>query len=83
MLNKIVTLPLILLIRGYQLIVSPILGSNCRFMPTCSEYAIESLKAYGLIKGAFLTIKRIGKCHPWGSHGYDPIPTKMEKNKYE
>ena len=83
MLNKIVTLPLILLIRGYQLIVSPILGSNCRFMPTCSEYAIESLKAYGLIKGAFLTIKRIGKCHPWGSNGYDPIPNKIEKNKYE
>ena len=52
-------------------------------MPTCSEYALESLKAYGLIKGTFLTIKRIGKCHPWGSHGYDPIPTKMEKNKYE
>ena len=83
MLNKIVTFPLILLIRGYQLIVSPILGSNCRFMPTCSEYALESFKAYGLIKGTFLTIKRIGKCHPWGSHGYDPIPTKMEKNKYE
>ena len=83
MLNKIVTFPLVLLIRGYQLIVSPLLGSNCRFIPTCSEYALESLKAYGLIKGTFLTIKRIGKCHPWGSHGYDPIPTKMEKNKYE
>jgi len=83
MLNKIVTLPLILLIRGYQLIISPILGSNCRFMPTCSEYAMESLKAYGLIKGVFLTIKRIGKCHPWGSNGYDPIPNKIEKNKYE
>ena len=83
MINKIVTFPLVLLIRGYQLIVSPILGSNCRFMPTCSEYALESLKAYGLIKGTFLTIKRIGKCHPWGSHGYAPIPTKMEKNKYE
>tara|TARA_B100000579_G_C22388246_1_gene646083 strand:- start:328 stop:570 length:243 start_codon:yes stop_codon:yes gene_type:complete len=79
MLNKIVTYPLILLIRVYQLIVSPMLGSNCRFMPTCSEYALESLKTYGLIKGTYLTIKRIGKCHPWGSHGYDPIPTKMEK----
>ena len=79
MLNKIVTYPLILLIRVYQLIVSPMLGSNCRFMPTCSEYALESLKAYGLIKGIYLTIKRIGKCHPWGSNGYDPIPTKMEK----
>jgi len=83
MLNKIITFPLILLIRGYQLIVSPILGSNCRFMPTCSEYAMESFKTYGLIKGSFLTIKRIGKCHPFGGHGYDPIPTKMEKNKYE
>ena len=79
MLNKIVTFPLILLIRGYQLIISPMLGSNCRFMPTCSEYALGSLKTYGLIKGTYLTIKRIGKCHPWGSHGYDPIPTKMEK----
>ncbi len=79
MLNKIVTYPLILLVRVYQLIVSPMLGSNCRFMPTCSEYALESLKTYGLIKGTYLTIKRIGKCHPWGSNGYDPIPTKMEK----
>ena len=79
MLNKIVTFPLILLIRGYQLIVSPMLGSNCRFMPSCSEYALESLKVYGLIKGTYLTIKRIGKCHPWGSNGYDPIPTKMGK----
>ena len=83
MLNKIVTFPLILLIRGYQLILSSMLGSNCRFMPTCSEYAMESFKTYGLIKGSFLTIKRIGKCHPFGGHGYDPIPTKMEKNKYE
>ena len=81
MLNKVITFPLIILIRGYQLIVSPLLGSNCRFIPTCSEYAIESFKSYGLIKGFFLTIKRIGKCHPWGSHGYDPIPTKEVKNK--
>ena len=79
MLNKIVTFPLILLIRGYKLIISPMLGSNCRFMPTSSEYAMESFKTYGLIKGTYLTIKRIGKCHPWGSHGYDPIPTTMEK----
>jgi len=83
MLNKVITFPLVLLIRGYQLIASPMLGSNCRFMPTCSEYSMESLKKYGLIKGIFLTVKRIGKCHPWGGHGYDPIPTKMENNKYE
>ena len=79
MLNKVATFPLLILIRGYQLIISPLLGSNCRFMPTCSEYALESLRSYGLIKGSYLTIKRIGKCHPWGSNGYDPIPTKMEK----
>tara|TARA_B100000029_G_scaffold417129_1_gene421649 strand:- start:2175 stop:2426 length:252 start_codon:yes stop_codon:yes gene_type:complete len=83
MLNKIATFPLILLIRGYQLFISPVVGSSCRFMPTCSEYAIESMKLYGLTKGTFLTIKRIGKCHPFGGHGYDPIPRKMEKNKYE
>jgi putative membrane protein insertion efficiency factor len=79
MLNKIIIFPFVLFIRVYQLIISPMLGSNCRFIPTCSEYAMESLKEYGLIKGIFLSIKRIGKCHPWGSHGYDPIPNKMEK----
>lgn len=81
MLNKVATFPLLILIRGYQLIISPLLGSNCRFIPTCSEYAIESLRSYGLIKGCYLTIKRIGKCHPWGGHGYDPIPTKKVENK--
>ncbi len=81
MLNKVATFPLLILIRGYQLIISPLLGSNCRFMPTCSEYAMESLRSYGLIKGSYFTIKRIGKCHPWGGHGYDPIPTKKVENK--
>ena len=81
MLNKVATFPLLILIRGYQLIISPLLGSNCRFMPTCSEYAIESLRSHGLIKGIYLTVKRIGKCHPWGGHGYDPIPTKKVENK--
>ena len=81
MLNKVATFPLLLLIRGYQLIISPLLGSNCRFMPTCSEYAMESLKSHGLIKGIYLTVKRIGKCHPWGGHGYAPIPTKKVENK--
>ena len=81
MLNKVATFPLLILIRAYQLIISPLLGSHCRFMPTCSEYAMESLRSYGLIKGSYLTIKRIGKCHPWGGHGYDPIPTKKVENK--
>ena len=76
MLNKIIIFPLLIIIKVYQLIISPILRSNCRFLPTCSEYAIESLKSHGLIKGSILTIKRIGRCHPWGDHGYDPIPSK-------
>ena len=70
---------MLIIIKAYQLIISPIIGSNCRFLPTCSEYAIESLKSYGLIKGIFLTVKRIGKCHPWGSHGHDPVPSKYIK----
>tara|TARA_Y100001970_G_scaffold252552_1_gene326474 strand:+ start:687 stop:929 length:243 start_codon:yes stop_codon:yes gene_type:complete len=76
MLNKIIIFPLLIIIKVYQLIISPILRSNCRFLPTCSEYAIESLKSHGLIKGIILTIKRIARCHPWGGHGYDPIPSK-------
>jgi len=83
MINKILILPLLIIIKIYQLIISPVIGSNCRFLPTCSEYAMQSLKSHGLIKGIFLTIKRISRCHPWGSHGYDPIPNKNIKNKYE
>tara|TARA_Y100000996_G_scaffold397112_1_gene363876 strand:+ start:715 stop:957 length:243 start_codon:yes stop_codon:yes gene_type:complete len=76
MLNKIIIFPLLIIIKVYQLLISPILRGNCRFLPTCSEYAIESLKSHGLIKGIILTIKRIARCHPWGGHGYDPIPSK-------
>ena len=62
------------LIRGYQLFLSPILGSNCRFQPTCSSYTYEAIQKYGAIKGVWLGIKRILKCHPWGNSGYDPVP---------
>ena len=81
MINKLFILPFIFLIRVYQLIISPIIGSNCRYLPTCSEYSIESFKSFGLIKGLYLTIKRISKCHPLGGHGYDPIPSTIERNK--
>ena len=76
MINKFFTLPLILIIKFYQIVISPILGKNCRFIPTCSEYAVESLKTYGFFKGIFLTLKRISKCHPLGSNGLDPVPPK-------
>ena len=79
MINKIITLPIILFIKVYQLIISPIIGQNCRYLPTCSDYTLECLKQYGIIKGTFLSLKRISKCHPWGSYGYDPVPSKLEK----
>ncbi|MEL6392360.1 MAG: membrane protein insertion efficiency factor YidD [Bacteroidota bacterium] len=69
---------LILPIRFYQLFISPWLGARCRYQPTCSHYAIEALKEWGAIKGSWLAMKRIGKCHPWGGSGYDPVPKKNE-----
>jgi putative membrane protein insertion efficiency factor len=64
----------ILLVRIYQKIISPLLGANCRYTPTCSQYAIEAIKKYGAFKGGWLAIKRILSCNPWGGHGYDPVP---------
>jgi hypothetical protein len=76
MLKKIITYPFILLIRFYQVAISPYTPATCRFSPTCSSYSLEALKVHGLLKGGWLSIKRIGKCHPWGSSGYDPVPKK-------
>lgn len=64
---------LILLIRFYQMCISPYLGANCRFYPTCSSYAIEALQKYGAIKGGYLTMRRILRCHPFCKGGYDPV----------
>ena len=77
--KKILTYPFILLIRGYQLILSPILPSTCRYEPTCSHYSIEALRIHGLFKGGRMALKRIFSCHPWGGSGYDPIPKKNDK----
>ena len=79
MINRIITYPIIICIRIYQLFLSPIIGQNCRFLPTCSEYTKVCLKQYGMITGSFISIKRICKCHPWGGHGYDPVPNKLEE----
>jgi len=72
--SKILTYPFVLLIKIYQLGISPLLGSQCRFMPTCSQYAKEALQKYGVFKGSRLAINRIVKCNPWGGHGHDPVP---------
>lgn len=65
---------LILPIRGYQLFISPLLPPSCRYTPTCSQYAVEAIRKHGPFKGLFLAVKRILSCHPWGGHGYDPVP---------
>jgi putative membrane protein insertion efficiency factor len=71
---KLLAFPFILIIKMYQLLLSPILPANCRYQPTCSYYTVEALKKYGIFKGGWLGIKRISKCHPWGGSGYDPVP---------
>jgi hypothetical protein len=71
---KILSYPFIALIKIYQFGISPMLGPKCRFTPTCSQYAVEALKKHGVIKGTWLAAKRISKCHPGGSSGYDPVP---------
>lgn len=68
---------LILLVRGYQLLLSPWLGGNCRFMPSCSEYAIEALTRFGALRGGWLALRRIGRCHPWAASGPDPVPARF------
>ncbi|MBI2280443.1 MAG: membrane protein insertion efficiency factor YidD [Bacteroidetes bacterium] len=72
--GKVLSKLFILIIRFYQLSISPMLGQNCRYDPTCSQYSIEALKKYGTFKGGWLSLKRIGSCHPWGGHGHDPVP---------
>lgn len=66
--------PLITIIKIYQYLISPLIGPKCRYTPSCSNYAIEALKKYGPIKGGWFALKRISSCHPWGGHGYDPLP---------
>jgi hypothetical protein len=71
---QLLALPLILIIKIYQLIISPLFPPSCRFTPTCSHYSIEALKKYGILKGSWLSFKRIIRCHPWGGSGFDPVP---------
>jgi len=62
------------IVRAYQLMLSPVLPPSCRFLPTCSDYAIEALAEHGPWRGSGLTIRRLARCHPWGGTGYDPVP---------
>ncbi len=62
------------LVRGYQLLVSPLLPPSCRYLPSCSDYAIDALARHGALRGGALALQRLGRCHPWGGSGYDPVP---------
>ena len=64
------------LLRAYKLTLSPLAGARCRFLPTCSEYAAEALIAHGPVRGGWLAARRVCRCHPWGGHGYDPVPER-------
>lgn len=66
--------PLIWLVRGYQLAISPMLPPSCRFHPTCSCYAVEALQRHGALRGSWLALRRIARCHPWHPGGHDPVP---------
>jgi len=70
---------LIIFIRGYQLFLSPVMGSHCCFYPSCSQYSKEAIEKYGVFKGLALAFSRIFRCHPWSKGGYDPVPDKHKK----
>jgi putative membrane protein insertion efficiency factor len=82
MFSKIIIFPFVLLVRFYQLVISPLMPATCRFTPTCSAYMIEALKIHGLFYGGYLGLKRIFSCHPWGKSGYDPVPEKRCNHKH-
>ena len=82
MIKQVMIAPLIGLIKIYQLFLSPLLGQNCRFAPSCSAYAIEALQKYGPLRGGLLTVKRMGRCHPWGGSGYDPVPDDTKETDH-
>ena len=72
---------LIVLIRGYQLFISPLLGQHCRFWPSCSQYAREAIEQHGVVRGVWLAIRRLLRCHPWHPGGVDPVPELSPKDR--
>ena len=78
-LKKILAFPLLLIIYFYKYAISPLTPASCRHYPTCSEYSVQALKAHGPLRGSWLSIKRIARCHPWSSGGIDPVPRIIVK----
>lgn len=81
--NSYLAKGLIALIRVYQVAISPLIGPRCRFTPTCSTYGLEAIRTHGALKGGWLTLKRVLKCHPLGSSGYDPVPPRAEHHNHK
>lgn len=76
--KKILIFPFVFLIRIYQKFISPFTPATCRFTPTCSQYSLEALQTHGILKGGWLSLKRIASCNPWGGSGPDPVPPKKK-----
>ncbi|MBW8173020.1 membrane protein insertion efficiency factor YidD [Ornithinimicrobium sp. Arc0846-15] len=77
--SRVLSLPLIWLIRVYQWTISPLLGPTCKFYPSCSAYGVDALRIHGPIRGTWLTVRRLGRCHPWSHGGVDHVPAKKER----
>ena len=78
--KKSIKILILMLLKAYKFLISPFFGTNCRFLPACSDYASEAIASKGVIKGGALAIKRLTKCHPWGKSGYDPVNKQKKEN---
>ena len=78
--GRVLAWPLLGLVWLYRYVISPLIGANCRYQPTCSAYAEEALRKHGAFRGTWLTIKRVSRCHPWGGSGYDPVPGNDDRS---
>ncbi|MGB0427798.1 MAG: membrane protein insertion efficiency factor YidD [Flavobacteriales bacterium] len=81
MLKKLLIFPVKLIVRIYQILISPWFPAACRYNPTCSQYMLDALNEWGLFKGLYLGIKRLASCHPWGGNGFDPVPKRIQNKK--
>jgi putative membrane protein insertion efficiency factor len=73
---------LLLCLRLYQWLISPLLGPSCRFYPSCSQYAFEAVQRHGALRGSYLAARRLGRCHPWHAGGFDPVPEKTSADSH-
>lgn len=81
MIKKLLSYLMLGLIRFYQMVISPFTPASCRYVPTCSHYAVEAIQKHGPFRGGWLALKRISSCHPWGGSGYDPVPDSLDNEK--